>query len=243
MENNGEVTCSRASEEIDMNDMKIESLEIDKNLDSGNLQDNLIATTRKYVVMPKRRGRPRKRKLEAKSQPPMKKTIDNATIDSESGLKRDRFRPIRPKPTSSAAPVSKNKLLEMSSTLNVPTLMSNRLIFTTPLLDRNKTQHTSTSDNFEKRRDRISENATDRNSNAITINNSLRNAKSTVKSQKSSIELFFESMAQTVLNLPMEVQADIKMQICKIVTNAEVKYCGSQTKFKEERIEENDFEN
>lgn len=48
--------------------------------------------------------------------------------------------------------------------------------------------------------------------------------KNTSKSHKNSIELFFESMAQTVLNLPNEMQADIKMQICKIVTEAEIQY-------------------
>lgn len=41
---------------------------------------------------------------------------------------------------------------------------------------------------------------------------------------KSSIELFFDSMAQTVKKLPPKAQADIKMNICKIVTEAEVRY-------------------
>lgn len=58
----------------------------------------------------------------------------------------------------------------------------------------------------------------------------LHTANAISKSHKNSIELFFESMAQTVLNLPNEVQADIKMQICKIVTMAEIKYCGSRVK-------------
>lgn len=43
---------------------------------------------------------------------------------------------------------------------------------------------------------------------------------------KSSIELFFASMAQTVKKLPPKAQADIKMNICKIVTEAEVRYAG-----------------
>lgn len=41
---------------------------------------------------------------------------------------------------------------------------------------------------------------------------------------KSGIELFFDSMAQTVKRLPAKAQADIKMEICKLVTEAEVKY-------------------
>jgi len=43
---------------------------------------------------------------------------------------------------------------------------------------------------------------------------------------KSSIELFFDSMAQTVKKLPPKAQADIKMNICKIVTEAEIRYSG-----------------
>lgn len=43
---------------------------------------------------------------------------------------------------------------------------------------------------------------------------------------KSSIELFFDSMAQTVKKLPPKAQADIKMNICKIVTETEVQYSG-----------------
>lgn len=41
---------------------------------------------------------------------------------------------------------------------------------------------------------------------------------------KTGIELFFDSMAQTVKRLPAKAQADIKMEICKLVTEAEVKY-------------------
>lgn len=237
------IISSGTFKEIDKTNIETGSLEI--NQVSGHLQGNLIAATKKYVMMPKRRGRPRKNKLETK-QSPIKKTIDNVKIDHESGLRRDRFRPIRPKPVSSAALVSKSKLLEMSSTLNIPTLLSNRFIFTTSLLDKNKSQHVSSLDNGAKKKNHrmddngvesvapivrernVCETRTDKNSNTITINNSLSNVRSTTNSQKDSVELFFESMAQTVLNLPTEVQADIKMQICKIITNAEMKYCGSK---------------
>jgi len=248
MEGNGKVICGRAFGKIDRNNTKI-----DREVNSS-LQDNLTAETQQHVVMPKRRGRPRKRPLETNPPSPVKKTFDDSMIDYESALRKDRFRPIRPKPISSAAAVSKNDSLEMSSTLNTPTLMPNRFIFTTSMLDKNKAQRISTLNSLEKRSNyvklddddtymenvklaieerNIYENAADRNSNIITINNSLRNAKSALNSPKGSIELFFESMAQTVLNLPMEVQADIKMQICKIVTNAEVKYCGLQSRYKD----------
>ena len=46
---------------------------------------------------------------------------------------------------------------------------------------------------------------------------------------KSSIEIFFDSMAQTVKRLPPKAQADIKMNICKIVTEAELQYSGRNT--------------
>lgn len=46
---------------------------------------------------------------------------------------------------------------------------------------------------------------------------------------KSSIEIFFDSMAQTVKRLPPKAQADIKMNICKIVTEAELRYSGRNT--------------
>lgn len=46
---------------------------------------------------------------------------------------------------------------------------------------------------------------------------------------KSSIELFFASMAQTVKKFPPKMQADIKMSICKIVTEAEMRYSAQIT--------------
>lgn len=45
---------------------------------------------------------------------------------------------------------------------------------------------------------------------------------------KTSLELFFDSMAQTVKKLPPKAQADIKMNICKIVTEAEIQYSGQK---------------
>ncbi|XP_046488166.1 uncharacterized protein [Neodiprion pinetum] len=65
----------------------------------------------------------------------------------------------------------------------------------------------------------------------IEIDSSLKSKKSLPppqvfpkRSSTSSVELFFESMAQTVMNLPMRAQAEIKMEICKLVTRAEIKY-------------------
>ncbi|KYQ52523.1 FAD-dependent oxidoreductase domain-containing protein 1 [Trachymyrmex zeteki] len=47
--------------------------------------------------------------------------------------------------------------------------------------------------------------------------------------ESKSIELFFDSMAQAVKKLPPKAQADIKMHICKLVTEAEVQYSGFST--------------
>ncbi|XP_011310867.1 uncharacterized protein [Fopius arisanus] len=45
---------------------------------------------------------------------------------------------------------------------------------------------------------------------------------------KTSIELFFDSMAQTVRLLPPKAQAEVKMSVCRIVTDAEVKYSSKK---------------
>ncbi|XP_008548199.1 uncharacterized protein LOC103571717 [Microplitis demolitor] len=54
-----------------------------------------------------------------------------------------------------------------------------------------------------------------------------KNEQSPVQSQpveSSSTELFFNSMAQTVKSLPPKAQAEVKMAVCKIVTEAELRY-------------------
>ncbi|KYM99828.1 hypothetical protein ALC62_09446, partial [Cyphomyrmex costatus] len=44
-----------------------------------------------------------------------------------------------------------------------------------------------------------------------------------------SIELFFDGMAQAVKKLPSNAQTDIKLSICKLVTEAEIEYCSPTT--------------
>lgn len=44
-----------------------------------------------------------------------------------------------------------------------------------------------------------------------------------------NIDIFFKSMANTVVNLPLHVQAKIKMDVCKVIAMAEIKYCTDQT--------------
>ena len=82
-------------------------------------------------------------------------------------------------------------------------------------------------------------------SNPKLINNSVQNQEMDFdeenrqeneeeKESKSSLELFFDSMAQTVKKLPTKVQADIKMNICRIVTEAEVRFSNRLLENKDE---------
>lgn len=63
----------------------------------------------------------------------------------------------------------------------------------------------------------------------LSLNNSNSKECYAEEVPKSSIELFFDSMAQTVRLLPPKAQAEVKMSVCRIVTEAEVKY-ASETK-------------
>ncbi|XP_043477976.1 uncharacterized protein LOC122508592 [Leptopilina heterotoma] len=69
---------------------------------------------------------------------------------------------------------------------------------------------------------------------SLSPQNELQNGNNKTKTRhmipKNSVELFFESMAKTVLNLPTHVQAEIKMEICRVVTMAEIKYLSEEVK-------------
>lgn len=57
-------------------------------------------------------------------------------------------------------------------------------------------------------------------------NSSARFEATAVKSKNDldGVDLFFQSMAQTVMSLPTPIQARVKMDICKIIAQAEIKY-------------------
>lgn len=247
MEDNSNVVCNEALEEIDQNIVKIEVMNCE-NFETKSLAINLTPPIEEYnttTVLPKRRSRHSKKSLELiKLQYPTK--LSYCPTDLKLGLWKDRFRPIRPKPLPTAA--SRPKSFGMSPTLNTPTLTPNASVPNkdktrnlTTVDSSSKTNHctnngdnrsiTSVTKKCKTTNKNINVNA---NLNTMTNDKSLRNTisnKTTSSiSHKSSVELFFASMAQTVLNLPREVQADIKMQICKIVTMAEVKYSGLQVK-------------
>lgn len=85
----------------------------------------------------------------------------------------------------------------------------------------NSTTENNNCDNDSSCNSNTNNNSNTSNSDCSKYSNNIKDAS---KSHKKSIELFFESMAQTVLNLPKEIQANIKMQICKVVTEAEIQY-------------------
>ncbi|KAL6265499.1 hypothetical protein P5V15_002295 [Pogonomyrmex californicus] len=261
--------------EIDESIVKTEAMEPEQNLDSGNLEMNVLEVMNEYnsntMAMPKLRNRRNRSQSSTASK-------HNYSTDKLT-LRKDRFRPIRPKPLQSFS-ISKHKLGMPS--MNMSTFLSNRIIIPN-IPNKEKIQYTTSSNisneinncikpqtnSDNKNSNKInSKNINNSNNNTASIlsiteenkvdtivktedfnnycnnnsdnsntdnsNNSKSNDKVISKTHKNSIELFFESMAQTVLNLPKEVQADIKMQICKIVATAEIKYCGSKTKSKTE---------
>ena len=53
---------------------------------------------------------------------------------------------------------------------------------------------------------------------------------------KTSIELFFNSMAQTVKLLPLKAQVEIKMAVCRIVTEAEVRHSKQNASMNTQRF-------
>lgn len=239
MEYNCKVNCNESLEEIDQNIVKVE-LKCEQNFDTETVTVNLSPPKEEYMVLPKRRGRRRKTSLDLIKLQSSK--LNYSTADLKSGLRKDRFRPIRPKPSPSksllfgASPL-KHKLFGMPSLSNMPILTPNVSV---PSKDKtldspSKTNHCIKINNVDTKDiiSTIKECKINKNANLNTVassNKDLHNTKITSISHKSSIELFFASMAQTVLSLPREVQADIKMQICKIVTMAEIKYSGLQIK-------------
>lgn len=110
---------------------------------------------------------------------------------------------------------------ENSNIVNIQSVTEENKIDKTVETQNSTTMNSNCNNNSNSSNSNNNNNSNDSNSNC----NELYNIKATSKSHKNSIELFFESMAQTVLNFPNEVQADIKMQICKIVTEAEIRYC------------------
>ncbi|XP_011647742.1 putative uncharacterized protein DDB_G0286829 [Pogonomyrmex barbatus] len=209
--------------EIDESIVKTEAMEPEQNLDSGNLEMNVLEVMNEYnsntMAMPKLRNRRNRSQSSTASK-------HNYSTDKLT-LRKDRFRPIRPKPLQSFS-ISKHKLGMPS--MNMSTFLSNRIIIPNTMPNKEKIQYTTSSNISNEINNCIKPqtNSDNKNSNKINsknINNSNNNITSILSITEEN---------KTVLNLPKEVQADIKMQICKIVATAEIKYCGSKTKSKTE---------
>lgn len=241
MEDNSKVVCNEALGEIDQNIVKVELMKCEQNFDNETPMVDLAPPIEEYntTVLLKRRGRRSKKSLDlTKLQSSTSKLNYSTDIDLKLALWKDRFRPIRPKPLPSGASSLRHKSYGIPSTINMPISTSN---VTVPSKDKildnsSKTNHCFRAANSDTgnimptiKKCKTNKNI-NANSNTMINDKGLRSTKTISISHKSSIELFFASMAQTVLNLPREVQADIKMQICKIVTMAEVKYSGLQIK-------------
>lgn len=218
-------------------------------LESKSSSSNLETTsaeTREYYITPPKHQRGRCKKVPETKSLPQAATPKQDSSTAELKLK-PKYRPIRPKPYISSV-LLKNKLIEIQPTWNISS--SNPLIVTTSIPSKDKTQEVTVQDspksktnNYVKlvrdnaitvKKEIDSDQDSTGNSNVVTIGKDLQNVKSPNKYPVGGIELFFESMAQAVLNLPRHIQAEIKMEICKLVTMAEIKYCGSQSKRKTE---------
>ncbi|XP_043267986.1 uncharacterized protein [Venturia canescens] len=79
---------------------------------------------------------------------------------------------------------------------------------------------------FANSKNFVSNNATNKTQNLKRKDSSSKCESTAVKKKPDldGVDLFFQSMAQTVVSLPVPIQARIKMDICKIIAKAEMKY-------------------
>lgn len=146
-------------------------------------------------------------------------------MDMDNYIQRiqSKYRKIRPKrlrtehssstKTSSTNKIKKSSLKINKNNVNNIDTMANPVANTVAVLEKNLPPSTSITLVKE--------------SNSMKNNDT--NKQVHLASESKSIELFFDSMAQAVKKLPPKAQADIKMHICKLVTEAEVQYSGLST--------------
>lgn len=141
------------------------------------------------------------------SQVSVQRDIDNYAQEIQSKYRK--IRPKRMKSNASTSSVSNTYSILKSNNANTvldANAMNNPVIVTSPVLTPITPVSTSVNELSDVKEDMDCE-QTD-----------------VAPENKSSIELFFASMAQTVKKLPPKSQADIKMNICKIVTEAEMRH-------------------
>ncbi|KAK0081053.1 hypothetical protein PV325_012889 [Microctonus aethiopoides] len=94
---------------------------------------------------------------------------------------------------------------------------------------RNSRKSTKSSNNHKGERKRKTRDSDCSDNNLKYVNQKdIIMAKEQIQSDD-SLDLFFQSMAHTVSHLPSEIQAKIKMEICKVISMAEIKYCSQNT--------------
>nr|XP_050867432.1 uncharacterized protein LOC127071799 isoform X1 [Vespula vulgaris]XP_050867433.1 uncharacterized protein LOC127071799 isoform X1 [Vespula vulgaris]XP_050867434.1 uncharacterized protein LOC127071799 isoform X1 [Vespula vulgaris]XP_050867435.1 uncharacterized protein LOC127071799 isoform X1 [Vespula vulgaris] len=154
--------------------------------------------------------------------------LDNEQIEQHDAVDayiqqiQSKYRKIKPKrlkvedPSSAEVPNMYSILKTPSKTKNMVSIDNNTI--TTPVFITSSSTTTTTPPTPMKGLNNIQEDG-ERNLEQVYL----------APESKSSIELFFDSMAQTVKRLPPKAQADIKMNICKIVTEAEVRFSGQNT--------------
>lgn len=214
-----------------------------------DLEMDTITETAVFYSTPRKSLRGRRRKtMDGRSQSQTSLLKSNyININTEQKMS-PKYRPIWPKPYQPSL-LNKPKVFGLPSTTNEfsPINPASRIIVTTTVPSKEKLQDCTTLSKPTKRTRNYSKSTTG-SSNGLKLltkengnekNHSKNNATSRKdynfikmqdKDNKGSIELFFESMAQTVLSLPMHVQAEIKMEICKLVAMAEIKYSLTQSK-------------
>lgn len=256
MDDNDEIVTSDAFEEIDECFVKIEP-QIDLNQEETtanyfdfNLEDEFLEMEESKLRRSKRikQTKSSNAKLQSRVFKPQPRVFNPTTVEQNL---RSKYRPIRPKPcaTSDKLYTSKNKLLGISSALNMSPLSPPSRIIVTSISGKNKIQDVTVLDSTSSRETcnyiksvngiptLTKETNNDKNRieypKVITVGQDQRNAKILSKSpKKNSIEMFFDSMAQAVSKLPVQMQAEIKMEICKLVTMAEINHYGSQLRYK-----------
>lgn len=187
------------------------------------------------IVSSQKRRQRSKDKIQ--SQTSLLKNILNKNYETQGELKlRPKYRPIRPKPYQS--PTKTSKLQNLTPIVNFNPTPGFIVAAPSVIRKENKAQETFLTSptkglNYSKVTNGANLISKDSvaNSSTVSVKDESRNGKlKTRNTPKNSVELFFESMAKTVLNLPTHVQAEIKMEICKVVTMAEIKYSSTNSK-------------
>lgn len=210
--------------------------------------DTITETSVFYSPRKSLRGR-RRKILDGRTQSQtslLKSNYININVEQKMSPK---FRPIWPKPYQSSF-LNRPKIFGLPSSMNEFSSVNpgSRIIVTTSIPSKEKLQDYPILNKPIKRMRNYSKSATggfngfkffmkenDDEKNYVKNNAISRKGYNFIKMQdrnnKDSIELFFESMARTVLSLPMHVQAEIKMEICKLVAMEEIKYSFTLTKY------------